>query len=180
MFEPRAKNMGREVTLLIAVASAGFVVPYERMGLGNTKHPSGDQKTFASTLTALSELFQKPFASTPLCGDRSSWLRGEIKDLSRLPDEWDKSKNVGNIKTQRILKILRRGLAHGNIWTRGNPIDALVLAGEVRDSTGLVIKYEFLQMPPSQFKTMLNSWFDFLQTHGIDTIRAADALGKAA
>ena len=85
-------------------------------------------------MTDLSELFQKPFASTPLCGDRSSWVRGEIKDLSRLPDEWDKSKNVGNIKTKRILKILRRALAHGNIWTHGNPIDALVLAGEVRDS----------------------------------------------
>jgi hypothetical protein len=66
-----ALSRGREVTLTLMVASAGLVVPYERLkpdggGGGHIDHPSGDNKRFADAAAKLRSLLDAPFMSSCL------------------------------------------------------------------------------------------------------------------
>lgn len=66
----------------------------------------------------------------------STWLFGKVSSLRGEPDHWEgfsKAKPAGNKQTRTILRTVRNALAHGNIWTRENPIRELVFAREVRD-----------------------------------------------
>jgi hypothetical protein len=173
--EPDLRNVDREVTLLIAVASSGFLVPFERLQLGNPEvpHLSKDKQNYEATANALGKILDDPFVFSTLCGNREYWFRGKVTDLHRFPDEWGRPKPIGSeARTGTILKIIRRGLAHGNVWTRGSPegqITGLVFAGALAGGT----KYDSVEMPPSQFSILLNSWFAALEELQMNTVQAA-------
>lgn len=118
---------GREVTLTIMVASAGFVVPYEGL---KSDHPSEDSKRFVDAAEKLKLLLDQPFMSSVLANKMNSkWHYGKVDSVNGDPDSWDglrkrKPLSDGN-KVSTTLNVIRNGLAHGNVFTFGNPIQEI-------------------------------------------------------
>ena len=95
---------GREVTLLLMVASAGLIIPYERLkpdgkGSGSIGHPSRDNMLYTDAARQLHQLLEKPFLSSDLWNEPSlgSWERGYIQQIAGSPESWpelDNSKHL--------------------------------------------------------------------------------------
>lgn len=182
-FEVQAAAMDREITLMLAVTSAGLIVPYERMAAPNG-HPSGDRAQFHNTATALARLLRERFGATSLVGDGpGAWRVGRSDSLQGEPDHWQgfgQDKPADGKEAGTILRTIRNALAHGNIWTWGDPIRELVFAREVRDQNGNRIGYEYVRGSPQAFRGLLIAWFDILEAEGLDPALAAAALDEAA
>jgi hypothetical protein len=125
-----ALSRRREVTLTLMVASAGLIVPYERLKPGGRwgPHPSGDRNTFADAVAKLESLLGQPFMSSRLWTQTSStWFSGKLESVTGDPDSWkglQKSRPISKEKSVgTILSVIRNALAHGNIWTLRDPIE---------------------------------------------------------
>jgi hypothetical protein len=84
-----ALSRGREVTLTLMVASAGLVVPYERLKPDGRwgAHPSGDRETFAGAVEKLGSLLGQPFMSSRLwTATSSTWRGGKLDSVTGDPD----------------------------------------------------------------------------------------------
>jgi hypothetical protein len=141
---------GREVTLTIMVASAGFVVPYERL---KPDHPSGDSKRFADAAEKLKSLLNQPFMSSVLSNKmNSTWYHGKVFSVNGDPDSWDglltRKPFSNDRKVSTTLTVIRNGLAHGNIFTFGNPIRAIILIKKNCNDIGVVRDYSFVFVAP--------------------------------
>jgi hypothetical protein len=171
--------MDREVTLMLALASTGIVVPYERIA-GRHEHPSGDRELFAVKAQGIVKTLDQPFASTPLGeGPAGEWLYGRAMSLRGKPDDWDgfrASKPAGRKLARTVLQTIRNALAHGNLWTLDNPIRELVFARERRDEAGELLGYEFIRGSPQAFRALLIAWFDLLIGEGLTPEEASAAL----
>lgn len=56
---------------------------------------------------------------------------------------------------------IRNALAHGNIFTRGNPeIEQIILLSERAVGTN---KFNFLAVAPADFRLFLKNWLEFLR-----------------
>jgi hypothetical protein len=177
-----ALSRGREVTLTIMVASAGFVVPYERL---KPDHPSGDSKKFADAAEKLKSLLDQPFMSSVVCNKmNSTWHDGKVASVNGDPDSWDglrKRKPFSkDKKVSTTLKVIRNGLAHGNIFTFGNPIQAIVFIKKNFNDVGVVRDYSFVFVAPREFLQFLENWFDFLNDFCIPQEVAFEVLKDAA
>ena len=156
---------GREITLTLMVASAGFVVPYERLTPG---HPSGDSKRFVGAAEKLQSLLDQAFTSSVLSQQMSStWYEGKVGSVNGDPDSWDglrKRKPFSkDKKVSATLKVIRNGLAHGNIFTFGNPIiQEIIFIKKNFNDVGEVRDYSFVYLVPQDFSQFLENWFDFL------------------
>jgi hypothetical protein len=124
------------------VASAGFIVPYERL----SDHPSGDSKRFAEAAEKLRKLLDEPFVSSVLYNKtNSTWHDGKVVSVNGYPESWEglqkrrpfsKDKKVGT-----TLKLLRNALAHGNIFTSGknrDVIEAIIFIKKNFNSDGVI------------------------------------------
>jgi hypothetical protein len=165
-----ALSQGREVTLTLMVASAGLVVPYERLKPdgGFIDHPSGDNKTFADAAAKLKLLLKDPFMSSCLWNEASStWHGGKLTSVAGDPDSWDGLRKRRPIskdkKVSTILEVIRKALAHGNILTLNNPIEAIIFI-KANITCNIVHNYSFLSVAPQEFRQFLENWFDFLNT----------------
>jgi hypothetical protein len=173
---------GREVTLALMVASAGFIVPYERL---QPDHPAGDSKRFFGAAAKLKSLLDQSFTSSILFNKmNSAWYDGKVVSVNGDPDSWDglrKRKPLSADKTvNTTLKLIRNGLAHGNIFTAGNPIEAIVFIKKNFNNDGVVHDYSFIFVTPQEFLQFLENWFDFLNDFGIPQEVACDVLKDAA
>lgn len=178
---------GREVTLALMVASAGLVVPYERLKPdgGEIDHPSGDNKRFADAAKNLRVLLETPFLMSDIWrAPASTWHSGKLKSLAGDPDSWDglrkrqpiqSDKTVGN-----LLRIIRNALAHGNTFTFKDPIEAIIFIKANVNDKKEVRDYSYLFVAPSDFQRFLENWFDFLAKLHIPQIEAFEVLQDAA
>jgi hypothetical protein len=182
-FEAQATAKDREVTLMLAVASTGLIVPYERL-VAPQEHPIEDRTSFGETATALSKLLSERFGATSLAvGGPLAWRVVKVGSLRGEPDHWQgftDAKSANNKQAGTILCTIRNALAHGNIWTRDNPIRELVFAREIRDGQGNPIHYEYVRGSPQAFRGLLIAWFEILESTGADLATAAVALDEAA
>jgi hypothetical protein len=160
---------GREVTLTLMVASAGLVVPYERLKPDGRwgAHPSGDRKTFAGAVEKLESLLGQPFISSRLWTETSStWRGGKLDSVTGNPDSWkglQESQPITKEKTVgAILGVIRNALAHGNIWTLRDPIEAIVFVKSVTDDEKIISKFLFVSVAPDEFRNLLEKWLIFL------------------
>lgn len=85
--------------------------------------------------------------------------------MNREPDAWpelEKPKALGpKKKALTVVKHIRRALAHGNIFTRGEPnIEQIVLLSQVNKDTNN--KFSFLAVAPGDFRSFLQNWLKFL------------------
>jgi hypothetical protein len=164
-----AQSQGREVTLALIVASAGLVVPYERLKPDGRwgPHPSGDSKKFAEAADKLKSVLDQPFISSRLWTEGSStWFGGRLDSVTGEPDSWiglQQSRPISKDKTVgAILSVIRNALAHGNIWTRLDPIKAIIFVKSVTDDHKAIPKFLFVSVAPDEFRNLLENWFDFL------------------
>lgn len=172
-FETPARRRRRDVTLMLCIAMPSIVVPLERLaGPRQTAkgespgHPSRDWERFEQAKASLDDLFNQSFRGSALWPEASSssWFFGEVPDVSKGPDNWDAlraPKPLGEKKAARtVLLHIRNALAHGNIFTRGNPeIEQIILLSKPEGDTS----FRFLAVAPGDFRTFLKNWLDFLR-----------------
>jgi len=178
---------GREVTLALMVATAGFVIPYERLKPdgGEIDHPSGDNKRFSDTAQQLRDLLEEPFLSSAVWGtSASTWhYVKKLKSVTGDPNEWPEFRNRKPFSRDKtvgsVLKVIRNALAHGNIFTFGDPIEAIIFIRTHPSDKKEVQNYSLVSVAPGDFVIFLNKWFDFLNEKGIHQIKAAEALSDA-
>jgi len=101
------------------------------------------------------------------------------------PDSWDglqKRKPFSKEKKVRAtLKVIRNGLAHGNIFTFGNPIQAIIFFEKKNfNEVGVVRDYSFVYVAPRDFCQFLENWFHFLNDVRIPQEVAFEILKDAA
>jgi hypothetical protein len=177
---------GREVTLSLMVASAGFVVPYERLKPdGPTVHPSGDNMKFSAAADQLKKLLEVPFLSSGVWdAPVSTWHYGKLKSVAGDPDSWEGLRNrqpVPQSKTvKNVLRVIRNALAHGNIFTFKSPIEAIIFIQTNSNNEGEVRDYTFVFVAPADFHLFLEKWFDFLEQLNIPQTEALEVLKDVA
>ncbi len=162
-FGPQARISNREVTLLLAVATSSLIVPFER--LSKDAHPSRDIERFAEASDKLALELDSESQNSKLWQSFSGddWRYKQLNGLIGDPDAWGLAigtKNIARKKSETILKILRNALAHGNIWTTGDPIDTLIFVSRAsQESQG---SFHSLQCSPAVLAKFINAWVDYL------------------
>lgn len=176
--EPFAKARGVEVTLLIMAASTTFIVPKERL---NQSHPSGDSERFKATSSDLQRVMRSPFVGSPFfANDHAPWQHGQVDTFGDGPDSWRDARDLPDQKpVDYVLSIIRNALAHGNIFTRGDPIRDLVFFSE-KKICNRCVGYKYLVVPVPAFREFLMSWFRYIQTAGIPYRDALALIAQAA
>jgi hypothetical protein len=173
-FEPKAETCDREVTLLLMVASSGFVVPYERL---SPPHPIKDYDDFEEVYNNLKKMLGEEFEKCGFAPENpDSWLYAEIgvDDFQRGPDSWPTGKPVGHQPLSYVLGIIRNALGHGNLYTEGNPIKVLLFFSENRKREGretILLGYKFLKVPVKEFRQFLFWWVRELSESGAPPYR---------
>lgn len=161
-FHAPARLTNRDVTLVLALACSGLVIPYVR--LNESDHPSADTTNFKSAAREFHKFLGTNFLDCGLV-DRAqnSWLvrkhpvvNGRL-DPGSIETEF---KPVSDKKqTGTIIRIVRNSLAHGNIVTEGNPINKIFFFSRVKE---LLNKYNCVAVSPQDFKLFVEKWFEFL------------------
>jgi hypothetical protein len=172
-YEHLAVFRGLEVTAMLAIASAGLLIPYERLKKCN--HPSKDRVKFDAAAKKFDEICRKDFLEDFLGGKPGSWGYGEISDDTGMVEEWkdsaaplnemEKGIITGERKrkkrTQYILGCLRNALAHGNIFTPGGgKIDDIVFLSRIEQNHK---EYSVLVVSPPDFRKFLQKWFQSIR-----------------
>lgn len=178
MAEKRATLLDREVTLMLMAASAGILIPFERLNLkGRLPHPSRDIKKFPEKAKRLGDLMEEEFLSSILCsGEGSNWSSGKLNSLIKDSGNWvnldacaelnENKPMAEDKKVVGVLKIIRNALAHGNIHTKGNPIRQMIFIS-VYEEDGDIKNINFVSTCPKEFLKFLVKWFQFLKEHKI-------------
>ena len=181
----RASFGGREVTLSLMVASAGLIIPYERLKPGEFDHPSGDTIKFSDAADQLRTLLDQPFLSSAVWNAPvSTWQSGKLESVLGDPDSWDGLHNRQYFQVEKtvgnVLRVLRNALAHGNIFTFNNPIQGIIFIKAVFNNNKIVRNYSFIYVSPADFKIFLEKWFTFLDQLHIPQTEAYEVLKDAA
>ena len=165
-----AKFRDREVTLLLMVASAAFVVPYERLrsDTNRSPHPAGDNERYAALAKRLEDLMANRFCGASLCpNSENSWKIA--KNVLRVDGDLDGwflpklMKPVSKDKTvSSMLTLIRNALAHGNMFTTGSPIETLIFVQRRGSDEGSTSKFEVLSVGPEDFAHFIREWVAFL------------------
>lgn len=168
-YERRATLRGLEVTTMPAIASAGLIIPYER--LKRSDHPSGDRSRFQKAVERFEKIGNRNFLEDFLEGESGSWQYGEIMDDTGMVEQWKNSTvsidrmetgiitgKVGRKKkTCYILNCLRNSLAHGNVFTPGRGvIKDLVFLSRIEQKRK---EYSVVVVSPVDFRGFLQKWF---------------------
>lgn len=178
-----AREQGLEVTLMLAIASSGLIIPFERLRKRNnaSEHPTQDRDRFTVAAERLDMLTQeKPFWESTLWPEKvGTWKRGTLalSTLDKYPDDpmgWDEIGDAervkDNIPLESVLANIRNALAHGNIFVvpRGcREIGQIIFLQEKRgkNQNGVLerVSYTFLICSPDDFKAFMGFWFQFLE-----------------
>jgi hypothetical protein len=170
-----AKFKGRDVTLLLMVSSAAFLVPYERLRL-DTKHPphpSGDGERFAALAESLVDLMAEKFCGSNLCPEMTnSWkVAKDVPSVQGDLDVWYPPKTLKPVSRDKsvssMLALIRNALAHGNIFTTGSPIESLIFVQRRGGDHGGSSKFEVLSVSPADFGHFIREWVAFLRTSNL-------------
>ncbi|MDY6911186.1 MAG: hypothetical protein SVM79_02350 [Chloroflexota bacterium] len=165
-FYTLAKLSDKEVTLVLTLATSGLIVPYERLKAGST-HPSSDRDTFVEAAQLLDDLEKKPFLGSELWdSDPGSWKHGkDVAITTTGVNVWaldGVAKPVGPKKQSKsVISALRNALAHGNIFSLGDPIDTLIFLAKPYSESS---KFDFYMVSPNDFKQFLSKWFEFVES----------------
>ena len=177
---------GREVTLSLMVASSAFLVPYERLkSNGRHEHPAKDKNKFPEAAVKLNQLLEQKFIGSEIWPySVSSWSSGGLASIEGEVDSWAELRKPKPISPEKyvksVLSILRKALAHGNIYTKGSPtIEALVFMSAI-EQDGKFIGYRYAHVSPVDFRRFLLCWFKFLSDFNVAQETAFRALSEAA
>jgi hypothetical protein len=123
MLEPHARKTELVGSFALLVASAAFLIPYERM---KSSHPlrNRDDDDLTKALRKLDK--EQRFVTAPFWADVSTWRHSRImknvNDTFRWRDEKDvhpmgtEAENSINKRTAgEVLRVIRNAIAHGNV-----------------------------------------------------------------
>ena len=181
--EGKARANDCEVTLLLMAASAGIVVPLERLnGASRLDQPINDFVHNPKDAADMQKLLDERFFGSAVWGtDKASWRggvltclmeakkKGEPKEKWPKPGDWNKELNNppeldDTVNVRYVVECMRHALAHGNIYTisdHKNNIELLVFA----TGTGTEHNpFRFVQVSVTDFKQFLLKWLTWLQT----------------
>jgi hypothetical protein len=169
------------VTLILIVASAGLVIPFERLRPReiNKEHPIGDREKYPDDAREIDNLMSEKILTSNLGKGVENWEHGITASISNPPDTWlemGKRKTISHDKTVGgVIKTIRNALSHGNIYTLRDPIEHIVFAEKNGDK-----KYSFICVSPKDFETFMKNWFKFLVSKNISIDVAKESLDIAA
>lgn len=174
ILEDTAYARDREVTLLFAVATAAFVIPFERLrppDPSQDEHPAEDRRAFAAASAALDDLLEQRLALScfnlnPRGAIPWKWIefepglagKGLIAAFNR---EWSLLKP--SFTVNRFLKYIRNALAHGNVFVEGDAQaiqEIILLSRPYQDAD----HYEGLKCRPDVLRDFILSWITFLES----------------
>ena len=172
---PSAGLKQREVTLALMVASAGLVIPYERLA-SKKAHVSGDPQTFADASSKLTSLLEGRFLTSPLAANTISWCAGKLKTITGDPDSWPELSPTKPMTVEKftgtVVSAIRNALAHGSIYTLGNRIESIIFISkrDVFDKDGIKTRddFSYILVSPVDFLTFLKNWFSFIEALNLD------------
>lgn len=167
-----ARMIGRDVTLMLAIASTGINIPYERLKEprnGRPDHPSNDRAKYTKAKDSFDKLLKEKFCGSVLWEiNPGSWNFGALASIAGDPDVWPELRINNplppNMTVEKVLNHLRNAMAHGCIFTQtGSPIKEIIfLSSKTYGSTD----YNYILVSPADFKKFLYNWFEF--TKGLD------------
>jgi len=164
-----------DVTLLLTFATPCFLVPYDRLK-GDPKVRREGDKYYGRHFDDIYEMpwddclknlrFEESDLFAELKGKNIRYGKvGNIEEAITYNfsdpalKELDDIKKVDKPKVESIIATIRNGLAHGNIFTTGNPnIEHIVLAKHKGGKS-----YDCLVITPSDFKQLLTNWYSWLR-----------------
>lgn len=171
LFESKAARNDCEVTLLLAIACAGLVIPLER--IDNERHTER-QPLSPETQCKWDKIKCKAFLSSDLWkSDADSWKYGQLSSICGDPDNWAELQNASSMPALRetsqvscILRHLRNSLSHGNIYTRDcdHKIETLVFVATHGDPKLDNPDWWFITCTPSDFAKFIRKWVKFLSS----------------
>lgn len=183
MAEKPARVQQREVTLALLVASAGFVVPFERL---KPDHPIGDAARYVEACRKLNGLMLEEFLTSTLATGATSWRGGKLASILGDPDSWPEltqPKELSHKKVAGAIKVVRDALAHGNIFTHNDPISSIIFVQnhfKIKNNVKVYTGHEFVMASPKDFNTFLKAWFEFLKLAHIPLEVVAQSIDDAA
>jgi hypothetical protein len=156
----------REVTLMLAVASAGLTVPVERLGQKDYPYPFKDRARYPKARKELDRLFTQRFCgSTLLPQYPKTWCFGRLATTIGEPSQWTElqfpAAMSGDETVKSVIRHLRNSLAHGSIHMNGDPISEIVFVASARYRSP---DFNYLMVSPDDFYYFLLKWFGFLRT----------------
>lgn len=160
-YEKTSRFAGLEVTMMIAIAAAGFTIPYERL---RSNHPFEDKKRYEKSAEMLEQLKKERFLSSRLTiGTDRTWCFGRLASHQGNPDSWPEMHFPTPLKekqkTSDVLYHLRNALAHGNIYTLKNPIQTIIFLSKKDKNSNI---FNYLNVSPEDFCRFLHNWFNFI------------------
>ena len=169
-FVKQAKNIDREVTLMLAVVSASLVIPYER--LGDFGNPSGDAIKYSLAKSRFANECGKVFLDWIKYKESRSWKFTELdlEAIKRRPVSW--LENIKPLPTEGktgkvgyILYHLRNAFAHGNIFTlsESKQVKSLIFLCK-RKNNNTVVGYNLIEVLPEDLYSFLEKWIKFLKS----------------
>ncbi len=179
----------REVTLTLMVASAGFVVPFERLRKdGLFEPPTTDRQTSPTVTTKFDKLLGTLWAQSSLSAKVTSISMGSLSDPKKAVDDWSEIRTCtppsASATVSNVITVIRHALAHGSIYTKPNDskqVEAVIfVSGGLNRKTGTLTPYKFVQFDPTSLRQFLIAWFDELSSWRASPTDLIQALEKAA
>lgn len=188
----QAKASDREVTLMLAIATAAFVIPFERLRPPPETHPADDVSKYKAAKQKFNKAVNSHFLLSPQWGQGKSWEIIEAVDgvdiREKQIDDWARREwrqpLPKNKPANAIFSHLRNALTHGSVFTfpvdtgLSSPpqIETIVLlsrsyqeqevekCGKKATEKVLVDKYNILIVSPEDFRVSLTKWVTFLDS----------------
>ena len=167
-YETDALSRGREVTLMLAMAASGFVVPFERL-CPQEGSPYYDRRDYTKAASQFDRLCVKNFLNSELWKENvGSWSFDELSSVAEDPDGWSELQEPrtplnSRKKVRDILEHLRNALAHGNIFTFPKGVCNIQFIIFLSRQSGTSADFNFLCVSPQDFQKFLKKWFVFLK-----------------
>lgn len=187
-FSSEAALNDREVTLLLMATAAGFVMPLERLGEGEAiLQPPLDRSQYADAMKQLKvELGKK--ASKSALFRRTAWRGGPLRSAEGTPDEWPECRSPqplsAEITVSDVVRQLRNGLAHGNVFSRPDKdrqiAELVFVRGGTYRKSGNAIPLKYLVVSPRELRQFLNRWFAFVASLRLPQRVVQQTIGEAA
>ena len=165
-FSPEATEIDLEVTLLIMSALAILIIPTERLA---KTHPIGDADAFSTLAEPFASDLGKPFVGSSFDpSGAKNWKNREVEEADFVgdPDSWITTAILPMEKpASYVFSLIRNALSHGNLYTRGDPIEEIVFVSERRDKTCQrnLLGYKYLALPVNDFREFLKKWLEYIQ-----------------
>jgi hypothetical protein len=187
-FAAESEKQDRDVTLLLMAATAGFVMPYERLGEGDAiKQPTLDRPKFVEAMERLKGELAKTLDESVLFKD-ANWRGGRLRSAVGTPDDWPECQMpqalAPDTPVSEAVRYLRHSLAHGNVFSRGarpNQIDELVfVCGGTLKKNHKEIPLKFLVLSPKQLRQFLDRWFELVESLHVPHRSILEVVDQAA